>query len=156
MISIGVYLGGPEQLRVDELLRATMRSLSAVRGPWVGGDDFEPGKPRPASGRFFEKGSSPAVNVIFYVPGSLLGYADLKQIEAARFSRKQKLLLVGVPVPKEEVASGGSVEFVIGALHQANRIAAETFAKKGTEPFDFEKAEALVEKVRQALVDQGF
>ena len=156
MISIGVNLGGPEQLRIDELLRATMRSLSAVRGSWVGGDDFEPGKPRPASGPFFEKGSSPAVNVIFYVPGSLLGYDDLKKIEAVRFSRKQKLLLVAVPVPKEEVETGGSIDFVIGALHEANRIAAETFAGKGTEPFDLERAEAIVEKVKQALVDQGF
>ena len=63
---------------------------------------------------------------------------------------------MAVPVPKEEVETGGSIDFVIGALHEANRIAAETFAGKGTEPFDLERAEAIVEKVKQALVDQGF
>jgi hypothetical protein len=36
----------------------------------------------------------------------------------------KKLLLVVVPVPREVADSGGSVEFVIGVLHQANAIAA--------------------------------
>jgi hypothetical protein len=96
------------------------------------------------------------VNVVFYVPGSLVSYEDLKKIEAARFSRKQKLLLLAVPVPKEEVESGGSVEFVVGALRRAKAIAAETFARKGSESFDIERAEAIIEKVRESLVDQGF
>lgn len=157
MISIGVHLNGPELRgsRIDEMLRASMRSLSTVRGAWLGRDDFGPCDPRPSSGPSFELGSAPAVNVVFYVPGSLGGEAP-SMIEAARFSRKQKLLLVAVPVPKEEVESGGSVEFVITALHEANRIAAETFARKGTEPFDFDKAEAIVKSVGQSLVAQGF
>lgn len=138
MISIGVNLGGPERLPVEELLRAATRAVKSARGEG------------------YESHRQSSVNVVFYVPGSLTSYQDLKKIEAARFSRKQKLLLVAAPVPKEETASGGSVEFVIDALHQANRIAAETFARKGTEPFDFDKAEALVENVRQSLVDQGF
>lgn len=138
MISIGVNLGGPEPVGIDASLRAAMRVVKAARG------------------NGYESHTTPAVNVVFYVPGSLMDYADLKKIEAARFSRKQKLLLVAVPVPKEEVEGGGSVEFVTSALHEANRIAAETFAKKGAGPFDLERAEAIVEEVRQALVDQGF
>ena len=35
MISIGVNLGGREQLRIDELLRATMRFT--LRGTWLFG-----------------------------------------------------------------------------------------------------------------------
>ena len=131
-----------------------MLALSEERGPWVGDDDFGPGDSRPASGRFFELGSAPAVNVIFYVPGSLIGYDDLKKIEPARFSRKQKLLLVAVPVPKDVAESGGSIDFVIDALHKANAIAAEVFAKKGVGAFDLAKAEMLVEKVREALAAQ--
>ncbi|MBX7167689.1 MAG: hypothetical protein K1X74_15265 [Pirellulales bacterium] len=157
MISLGSHFRGPELdgSRIEALLRATGRSISKERGPWVGTDDFGPCDPQPKSGVYFEKGSTPAINVVFYVPGSL-GDFDIPKIEASRFSRKQKLLLVAVPVPKAEVESGGSVEFVIGALQEANRIAAETFAKKGTEPFDLEKAEAIVEKVKQTLVHQGF
>ena len=79
---------------------------SDERGPWVGEDDFGPGDPQPATGKYFAVGSAPAVNVIFYVPGSVLTYSDLLgQMEAARFSRKQKLLLVAVPVPPEMINS---------------------------------------------------
>jgi hypothetical protein len=158
VISIGINFGGPEQdgSCIQRLLSAAAQAVSKERGPWVGSDDFGPCDLRPVAGPYFEVGSSPAVNVVFYVPGSLVSYEDLKKIEAARFSRKQKLLLLAVPVPKEEVESGGSVEFVVGALRRANAIAAETFARKGTEPFDLEKAEAIVEKVRESLVDQGF
>jgi hypothetical protein len=85
-----------------------------------------------------------------------LGSFDIDGIEAARFSRKQKLLLVAVPVPPEMVESQAAASFVIGALHEANRIAAETFARKGAELFDFDQAEAIVDKVGQSLVDQGY
>jgi hypothetical protein len=133
MISVGVVLGGPERPPVDALLSATMKAVKATRS-----NEYE----------FHRK---PAVNVVFYVPGSLFDYRDLKKIEPVRFSRKRKLLLVAVPVPRDQVNSGGSVEFVIDALHQANMIAAETFRREGLEPFDFEAAEAVVERVRQTL-----
>ncbi|MCX5677327.1 MAG: hypothetical protein NTX87_20275 [Planctomycetota bacterium] len=113
-----------------------MKACKQIRGDWV-------------------EGSAPAVNVVFYVPGSLDTYGSLGQIEAARFSRKKKLLLVAVPVPPEVAQAGGSVEFVIDALHKANAIATEVFAHKGTEPFDLAKAEAIVEKVRESLAPQA-
>jgi hypothetical protein len=137
MISMGVYLGGPERLPIEKLLRTTMKAIMSARGEG------------------YESHQQPEVNVVFYVPGSISDYADLKKIEAARFSRKQKLLLVAVPVPKEEAESGGSVEFVIESLHQANAIAAETFARKGDEPFDLARAEAIVEQVKRSLIDHA-
>lgn len=157
MISIGVQLNGPELSKstIKLLLMATMRAIADERGPIVGDDDFGPCDPRPVSGSYFEIGSAPALNVVFHVQGSF-NVPMPEKIEAARFSRKQKELLVAVPVTKEEVKRGGLVEFVIGALHEANRIAAETFGRKGTEPFDRERADAIVEKVRQSLVEQGF
>jgi hypothetical protein len=135
MISMGVYLGGPKRLPIEKLLRATMKAIMSARGEG------------------YESHRQPGVNVVFYVPGSINDYADLKKIEAARFSRKKKLLLVAVPVPKEVVESGGSAEFVIDSLHQANAIAAETFARKGDEPFDLARAEAIVEQVKRSLID---
>ena len=135
MISMGVYYGGPEQHPIKTLLTATMKAIISARGEG------------------YESHRLPSVNVVFYVPGSLSDYADLKKVEAARFSRKQKLLLVAVPVPKEEAESGGSVEFVIESLHQANAIAAKTFSHKGNEPFDLARAEAIVEQVKRSLID---
>jgi hypothetical protein len=158
MISIGCQYGGPEfdgSKRIQQTLRAAMKALAFVRGPWVGSDDFGPCDDKPQSGPFFEKGSAPAVNVVFYIPGTL-GIKVPDKIEAARFSRKHKELLVAVPAPPEMVDSEEAAGFVIDALHEANRIAAETFTRKGPEPFDLERAEALVEKVRQTLADQGF
>ena len=157
MISMGEHYRGPElsRSRIGQLLKCASRSIAEATGPIIGTDDFGPCASCPEEGPYFRVGSAPALNVVFYVSGSL-GDFDITKIEASRFSRKQKLLLVAVPVPKEVVESGGSVEFVISALHEANRIAAETFSRKGTEPFDFAKSESIVEKVKQKLVDQGF
>jgi hypothetical protein len=157
VITIGIQYGGPELngSPIEQLLSATMKAVYKERGPWVGSDDFGPGDARPASGPYFEKGSVPAVNVIFQVPGSLLG-VKISSIQAGRFSRKQKMVLVEVPVSKDIVESGGSVQWVIDALHRANAIAADVFARKGAEPFDLDGANALVEKVRVELLRQGF
>jgi len=154
MIAIGANFGeaGQHNSGVGLLIRSVMNAVSQERGPWVGADDFGPGDPRPLNGPYFEVGSAPAINVIFFVPGSVAQHERLTKIEASRFSRKQKLLLVAVPVPKEVADAGGSVDFVIDALHKANAIAAEVFAKKGSEPFDLAKAEAIVERVREALI----
>ncbi len=138
------------------MLSATSIAVSTARGPWVGADDYGPCDPVPESGPYFRDGDAPALNVVFYVPGSILAFDDLKQIEAARYSRKKKLLLVAVPVPRDVAASDGSVEFVIGALRKANAIAAEVFAKKGKEPYDLAKAEWLVDQVEASLRAQGY
>lgn len=137
MISVGAHYRGPELdgSPVDLLIRGAAKALKRLRGDG------------------YEAHSVPSVNVVFYVPGALGGF-DIPKIEASRFSRKQKLLLVAVPVPKDVAAAGRSVQFVIDALHKANAIAAEVFAKKGTEPFDL--AKALVEKVKDALLAQEF
>jgi hypothetical protein len=137
MITIGAYFGegGQQDLPIGVMIRSAMNAAANARGDWT-------------------EGSAPAVNVVFYVPGSVAQYESLTQIEASRFSRKQKLLLVAVPVPKEVADAGGSIDFVIDALHKANAIAAEVFAKKGSESFDLAGAEAIVERVREALVAQ--
>jgi hypothetical protein len=116
VITIGAQFGGPELLDapIRALILAATRAAQRACGDWV-------------------EGAVPAVNPVFYVPGTLDAYAELKQVEAARFSRKQKLLLVAIPVPQEVAAAGGSVDFIIDALRKANAIAAEVFASKGTE-----------------------
>jgi hypothetical protein len=135
MISIGVQLGGPESVAIEALLRAAMTTMICARGEK--GDD-----------------ASPEVNVVFYVPGSLLQYADLRKIEATRFSRKERLLLVAVPVPTDVAHHGGSVRFLIDALHQAIAIAAEAFARKGLVNFDIHASTLIVDRVEQMLRDR--
>ena len=152
MISIGTQYNGPE-LSHAAIRKAFLLVSVAIRqecGPWVGTDDFGPCGQRPTSGRFFEIGAMPAVNVVFYVPGSIATVMPTK-IEPARFSRKQKLLLVAVPVPPEMVNSSGALDFVMDSLHKANAIAAEVFAKKNVGIFDLARADELVEKARAEI-----
>ena len=139
MITIGANYEGPELegSPIHQLIRATMQVVADIRG-----------EPDP------EKFSAPAVNVVFYVPGSLGDFPDLKQIEAARFSRKERLVLVAVPVPKDIAKAGASVDFVVDALRQAVAIAAEVFARKGVEGFDLAKANAIVEEVKTAVEER--
>lgn len=134
MISIGCHFRGPElkQSPIGDLILAAMNRVAEFRGNYA-------------------EGSIPEVNVVFYVPGSLGDFPPLDKPRAGRFSRKQKLLLVEVYVPREVAEAGGSVEFVIDALRQANAIAAEVFLKKGPEPFDLAKANAIVDRVNEAM-----
>jgi hypothetical protein len=136
MISIGAHYRGPEldESPIDRLIRTAATSVKRVRGDG------------------YESHSSPAVNVVFYVPGSLGDFPPLDAPRAGRFSRKQKLLLVEVYVPKEQVASGGSVPFVIDALRKSCAIAAEVFEKKKAGAFDLAKANAIVDRVQEALL----
>jgi hypothetical protein len=138
MISIGCILKGPE-------LSSTLiahRLMTAMR--WV---DHYRGE--------YPEGAVPEVNIVFYVPGSLGDFPNMTEITAGRFSRKKKLLLVGVPVPRGMADSGGSVEFIIDTLRKATALAAEVFARKGAEPFDLNKANEIVEQVRQAMTQSA-
>jgi hypothetical protein len=137
MIYIGLQLNGPElgKAPIDRLLTLAAKAAAEARGG-------------------FTVGLRPAMNVVFYVPGSLGDFPNITKVAAGRFSRKQKLLLVEVPVPRDVAEAGGPVEFVIGALRRAIAIAADVFARKGPEPFEVAKAEAIVERVKEALAAQ--
>jgi hypothetical protein len=135
MISMGCDFGGPglSQGEFGQMLLAASRLVEVHRGVYT-------------------EGSIPEVNVVYYVPGSITDFPPLDAPRAGRFSRKQKLLLVEVYVPKEQVASGGSVEFIIDALRQACVIASEVFEKKKAGPFDLAKANAIIDRVRDAML----
>ena len=134
MISIGCGFGGPglSQAAIGKLLLAASRLVEEYRGNYA-------------------EGSIPEVNVVFYIPGPVANFPPLDAPRAGRFSRKRKLLLVEVYVPRDVAEAGGSVEFVTNSLRRANAIAAEVFARKGTEPFDPARANAIVDRVSEAL-----
>lgn len=133
MITIGCDYMGPEheQSGIALLLNATMRASMIASGPW-------------------EVGRSPGVNVVFLVPGSL-GNFGVSAIKTGRFSRKKKLLLVVVPVSPEVTESGGSIEYVMGALRAATELAAETFARKGAGEWPLSETEAVLERIRELI-----
>jgi len=153
MISIGIHRGGPElkDSKVDKAIRAAAIAVAEIRGPWVRSDECESSGSSSEEETFFQEGSTPAINIIFYIPGTVMQYDDVTQITATRFTRKRKLLLVTVPVPPELIQSSRAEQFVLDALHQSIQIAADAFAKKSVEPFDLAQAETLVDKVKQSL-----
>jgi hypothetical protein len=138
MITTGTHLGGPEQ--ITAAFNEVDRQISKAVAELLGGDVDE------------WEGSIPGVNVVFYVPGSVMDHASITKIEAARFSRKRKLLLVNVPVPPDIILNREkSLAFIVDALHKANAIAGEVFSQKGSEPFDLQKADAIVEQARNVV-----
>jgi hypothetical protein len=136
MIGVGGVFRGPEirESQLGKFLFATGKAISNASGEWKEGD-------------------SPAVIVVWVVPGSL-GEVNFTGQRTTLFSKKKKLMQIEAEVPKEVVNAGGSVEFVIDALHKAAATAAKTFARKGPESFDLSKAEVIIEKVRVALENE--
>lgn len=136
MIGLGAIYNGPdlEGSLIEKSLRATSKALKAIRGDWTEGD-------------------VPRVIVVWVVPGSL-GEVNFTGQRITLFSKKKKLLQIEAAMPKEVVDAGGSIDFVIDALHKAAATAAEVFARKGPEPFDLAKAETIIEKVRK-LFSEG-
>jgi len=136
MIAIGWILGGPEQdgSSIDRAIRVVAKAAVQVIGD-------------------FEFGTSPATNVVFHVPGAL-SRPDFDFIRDAKFSRKQKLLIVQVPVPGEVVASDSPMDYLIESLYGANAMAFEFFRQKGME-YPLAEAEARVAKVKNRAVQLG-
>ena len=84
----------------------------------------------------YEIGLCAAVNVVFHIPGSILSHIPYEGLRDAKFSCKQKLLMVQVAVPKEIASSDDENiirAFLFDSLRQANIIAASYFEKKGIE-----------------------
>ena len=103
----------------------------------------------------FEIGSCAAVNVVFHVPGSMLTHIPYEGLRDAKFSRKQKLLMVQVAVPPG-IANSEDAEtvrnFLLDSLRGASTIASEYFKKKGIE-YSEGKYLSFVDSVASAFRD---
>jgi hypothetical protein len=132
MISIGSVLHGPElqDSLAHRLIAAVMRAAIRCRGT-------------------AEFAIGPAINVVFYVPGSL-GSPDWEGTRDAKFSRKRKLLMVQVAVPEALVDSPALKEYLVESLHSANHVAVEFFRQKGID-YPLADAESLVETIKERL-----
>jgi hypothetical protein len=131
MITIGVDIGGPEIIGtpIDRSIMAAMRGAITARGNC-------------------QEGSVPAVNVVFFTPGSVGGLPDWDHGRVVKYSAKRKLLLVQVAVPEEMVRSKSALDYVIKELYGANALAFEFYRQKGID-FALADAEKLVAEIRR-------
>lgn len=132
MISIGAVFRGPElrESRIDRAIKSAGKAAERLRGA-------------------FEFGSSPAINVVFYVPGSI-GRLDWEGMRDAKFSRQQQLLMIQVAVPEQIVQPTTPIMFVIESLHGANAVAFEFFRRKGMQ-FPLADAEKMVAEIEASI-----
>lgn len=109
MIYISSILGGPE-LEGSRIDTAIKRVLS--RRP--------PG----------EEGNYGSLDVVFHIPGSIVK-PEYHGLRTAKFSSKEKMLMVQVSVPPDVVMSDEAEAFVIQSLKEAIRIARPRFERAG-------------------------
>jgi hypothetical protein len=137
MIGTGGYFRGPELegSSIHQLLNSAGNAIDDACGNWKEGD-------------------TPAVIVMFVVPGSL-GDVNFTGQRVTLFSRKKKLLQIEAAVPKELVAAASIDDFVISTLHRAAETAAEHFERKKAGFFDLAKANSIIDQVHDALSARG-
>ena len=133
MIAIGAVYNGPEhqQSFAKQAITVAMNGFCDLRGT----DEIG--------------GEIPGLNVVFYVPGSL-GDPDWVGLRDSKFSRKKKMLMVQVAVPRVMVNSPSLPNFIIESIHGANKIAFQFFHAKGIE-FPLADAEDLTDRVQAHL-----
>jgi hypothetical protein len=136
MLSIGVVAGGIEikKMYIGQLINRLACVVSEQRGK-------------------FRIGAIAALNVVFHVPGSVYKQLEFEGLRDGTFSRKLKLLMIQVAVPKKLVTCEDEeviTKFLFNSLREANKIAAKYFEKKGIEYSEPEYL-ALVDAVEAKL-----
>jgi hypothetical protein len=72
-----------------------------------------------------------SLNIVFHVPGSIVGCPDYVGVRTAKFSKKQKMLMIQVAVPKEMIHSPKVRAFLFSSVREAVTTAAPFLRKKG-------------------------
>lgn len=129
MIYISSVLGGPEVegSRIDRAITKVIR----LRG-------------------LGQEGAYGSLDVVFHVPGSFVK-PDYQGLRTAKFSRKDRKLMVQVSVPGEMVTSEDAESFVVQSLRDAVSLAGPKFDKAGI-PYPEQEYLALVEEIAGDLV----
>jgi hypothetical protein len=123
MISIGAVLGGGE-LAQSQIKRA----ISDITAFFSGAEDGDFG----------------SLNIVFHVPGSLVK-PDYVGVRTARFSKKQKMLMIQVAVPEELKELSDQMEFLLNSVRLGVKLARPVFARARIE-YTAEAYLALVEQ----------
>jgi hypothetical protein len=132
MISIGSVFEGPElnDSKVRQLIMKISQHIRRERGS-------------------LNKGEIPWVNSVFVVEGSL-GAPDFEYLIYGDYSKKDKGIVVQIPVLNETLNGDNLEDFLIESLHGANAMAFEFFRQKGEE-FPLNEADNLVKTISNVL-----
>ncbi|WP_338883010.1 hypothetical protein [Xenorhabdus sp. TH1] len=135
MITIGEQFGGPNLngSLIEQALDIT--SMTAIE----------------ERDKDYDIGKEAFINPIFIVPGSILG-VDFEGYKYGYFSKKEKGVVIQIAVPQSVADGEGIREFIVGALREAVRMAAEKFAKHAI-PFSSLKAEKIILAIEKKLQD---
>jgi hypothetical protein len=132
MISIGAIVGGPGSAFFDNILCEFMRHCES-------------------EGHL--TGESVRVNIVYHMPGSILS-PDFIGIRPAKFSRKEKRLMIQVAVEDEMITvrdRNEIMEYIIDVALQAIEVAKSKFesAKIG---YNFSKDQAFLNEFRNLVL----
>ncbi len=131
---VGGVLGGPETRTSPVLLALRKASQAAAK--------YEE-----------EASSGGSVDLVFHIPGSIVRL-DYSGLRTGRFSRKERMLMVQVAVPKEMVFAENPDGFVYSAMREAIHIAAPRF-QKAKIAFSVEQHLALVDAIVKDCIGAG-
>lgn len=130
MITLGLNLGGPENQNwpILDAWKKLAQSVARLAG--------EP--------KTWRK-HVPGVNVVYFVPGSVIRHETVQETRVARFSRKEKLIITNVLVPSA-IARVYDEAFVllVKELLKSVDLASMVFHEKGVHGFDGEAAKRIV------------
>lgn len=123
---LGSVVGGPEDIPAETLFGEISALIIAHRDK------------TPIS-------TKAGLNIVFHFPGSICP-VTFKGIRTAKFSRKQKLLMVQVAVPEEVAASNNADAFTLDSIREAIRLAKPIFEKAAID-FPMEDQLAFVDQI---------
>lgn len=128
MMYIGAVFGGPEL--ADAPIEKAIRLIGKARGP-------------------IEKSDSGALDIVFHVPGSLLK-PEFTGVRTAKFSRKERTLMLQIAVPDEQVHSP-DIHWLLDAIRDAVRLARPKFERAGIE-YPEQEHLATVDRIQMQLL----
>ena len=135
-LSLGAVYGGPEHDKTSpSAARITrlMKRMAELQGDSAVGT-----------------GTGGSLNVVFHVPGSLIK-PDYMGVRTAKFSRKNKMLMVQVAIPDELLRSPNLEGFLVASIREAVCLARPVFDKARI-GFCVEEHLALVDRAEASLV----
>ncbi|RKG82246.1 hypothetical protein D7W79_03045 [Corallococcus exercitus] len=127
-MGIGAVYGGPELAGAP--IDKAIRMFGKARGP-------------------VQKGESGALDIVFHVPGSLLK-PEFTGVRTAKFSRKERKLMLQIAVPEEQVHSP-DVHWLLDAIREAVRLAGPRFERAGIEYPEKEHL-SLVDRIQREVL----
>ncbi|GAB5517742.1 hypothetical protein [Rhodopirellula baltica] len=128
LISLGAVMGGPEPLVAQDVWRSLSQRFKAAR------DDTA---------------DNPCLNVVFHFPGSLIS-PDYTGLRTAKFSRRERTLMVQAAVPPDVASSTDAATIeshLLDCVTAAIELSRDKWRKHNIE-YPYDDAIALANVVR--------